>query len=631
MNVVVPAQVLVAEPVAAPMKRTAVLVVIAAWLSIGAATAVAAPAEKQGYIPMADGTQLEYTVNLPDDTGAFPVAMVYDGYCEGPGGTRCNEPTHGPALLAAGYAVLGVSIRGTSCSTGTFDAFSSQEWRDGAAAVEWAARQSWSNGHIGMFGDSFPGITQVGVAGLRPPHLDAIAPFQVVTDVYRDAGYPGGIQNTGFGAFWAGVDQPNNSYRSGIQQAVNAGDAGCAQAQVTHAASEPTQNLGLQALRHPFHDAYWQDRMPGANAARIDIPTFGCVSWQDDETSSRGAAYLSELDPRRTWVVGTNGYHAQCALHAPRITAELIAFFDRFVKGASNGFERTPHIQLWHEATTDTAGNDVPGWVTGFASYASMPVRPLALYFRPGGALSLTRPKASSAPDRYAYPGPSVGNEDGVIFGQNDLLWKAPEPPGASLAYTTPRLARDTEFFGSGSANLWLSSTAPDTDLQITLTEVRPDGQEVYIVRGWLRASHRALDRKRSTTLAPFHTDQESDARQLAPGTPTLMRVQLWPFDHVFRKGSSLRLWIGAPTGETGGWSLDFLKTPAINSISTDARHPSAIVLGQLAGGRAEKPLPACDTLLNQPCRRNGAAVPPGTMTISARRASGAGSAGRGS
>ena len=94
------------------------------------------------------------------------------------------------------------------------------------------------------------------------------------------------------------------------------------------------------------------------------------------------------------------------------------------------------------------------------------------------------------------------------------------------------------------------------------------------------------------------------------------MRVQLSPFDYVFRKGSSLRLWINAPVGETGGWSLDFIKNPATNSVYADARHPSALVLGHLAGGRAGAPLPACDTLLNQPCRSNAAAVPPGTMTI---------------
>ncbi len=244
----------------------------AVWLGLGQADALAATVQKQGYIPMADGTQLEYTVNLPADTGRFPVALVYDGYCEGAGALSCNDAINASALLKAGYAVLGVSIRGTSCSTGIFEAFTPQEWRDGAAAVEWAARQPWSNGHLGMLGDSFPGITQVGVAGERPKHLDAIAPFQVVTDLYRDAGYPGGIANTGFGAFWGGIDQPNNSYHSGADQVVGTGDAGCAQAQGTHAVSEPSHNIGLEGLQHPFHDAYWADRMPGANAARIASP-----------------------------------------------------------------------------------------------------------------------------------------------------------------------------------------------------------------------------------------------------------------------------------------------------------------------------------------------------------------------
>jgi uncharacterized protein len=591
------------------------ILVSAVWLSAGSAVAAAATVQEQGYIPMADGTQMEYTVELPDATGKFPVALTYAGYCEGTNAT-CNAPDSSPALLAAGYAVLGVSIRGTSCSTGTFNAFTPQEYSDGAAAVEWAARQAWSTGHVGMFGDSFPGIMQVGVAGLRPAHLDAIAPWQVTTDMYRDVGYPGGITNTGFGAFWAGFDQPYNSYSSGLEQAVNTKDTGCAEAQVNDLAAEPTNNVALQALQHPFFDAFWQQHEPGANAAKIDIPVLGCYTWQDDEVSSRGSSYLSELDPARTWVVAANGYHGMCEEDTPLVINEEVAFFNRFVKGENNGFQNTSHIQFWHDTTTNSAGDNVPSWITTFKSYASIPVRPLSLYFQSDGALSLTRPKSDASPDRYAYPGPALGTENGVVFGQHGLLWKGEEPPGASVAYTTPPLARDTEFFGSGSANIWLSSTAPDTDLQITLTEVRPDGQEVYVARGWLRASHRALDPALSTTLAPYQTDLQADARSLAPGSPTYMRIQLWPFDYVFRKGSSIRLWIDAPTGETGGWSFDFIKTPAVNSIYADAQHPSAILLGYLPGGRAAAPAATCDTLLNQPCRRNLTPVPSGAMTI---------------
>jgi len=599
----------------------------AVWLTLAASAAAApTPVQKQGYIPMADGTQLEYTVELPAATGRFPVALQYAGYCEGTS-PSCNAPNSTPALLAAGFAVLGVSIRGTSCSTGTFNAFTDQEWSDGEAAIEWAARQPWSNGHIGMYGDSFPGIMQVGVAGLRPPHLDAIAPWQVTTDLYRDVGYPGGITNTGFGAFWAGVDQPLNSYSSGLEEAEATGNATCVAALLKDLADEPTNNVALNALQHPFDDSFWQAHRPGANATRIDIPTFGCLTWQDDEVSSRGSSYLSELEPSRTWVVASNGYHGMCELSvtgggegsgdSPLIIHELVAFFDRFVKGEHNGFEqKTPHIQIWHDAHANSAGDTVPSWITTFKSYASIPVRPLALYLRSGGELSLIPPAGTASPATYLYPGPATGTENGDVFGQNGLLWKGQEPPGASLAYTTPPLTRDTEFFGSGSANLWLSSTASDTDLQITLTEVRPDGQEQYVARGWLRASHRKLDPTRSTALAPYQTDTQADAQSLTPGRPTYMRVQLWPFDYVFHKGSSIRLWIDAPTGETGGWSFDFIKTPAVNSIYADAQHASEIVLGYLPGGRARGSLSACGTIVNQPCRSNQTPVPSGAMAI---------------
>jgi putative CocE/NonD family hydrolase len=589
--------------------------------STGAAAATAATVSKtvaiQGYIPMSDGAKLEYTVDLPHADGKFPVAMVYDGYCEGPGALACNDVASAHALLRAGFAILGVSIRGTSCSTGIFDAFTKQEWHDGAAAVEWAARQPWSNGHIGMIGDSFPGITQLGVAGLRPPHLDAIAPFQVTTDMYRDVAFPGGMANLGFGAFWAGVDQPLNSYRSGLVEALKKKDAGCIASLAANAAAIPTHNIATQGFGHPYDGAWWQNHVPGANVDKIHIPTFGCFTWQDDEVSSRGSSYLSRLDPATTWVVATNGYHGMCELSIPQVTDELVAFFDRFVKGADNGFEsHTPHIQVWHETHVDAAGHNVPTWVTSYPSYAAMPVKPLALYFGPDGSLSLHRPAAGGKPESYLYPGPNLGNEDGVVIGQHNLLWKGQDPKGASLAYTSPPLRHDTEFFGSGSANLWLSSTAPDTDLQITLTEVRPDGQEEYIVRGWLRASRRKLAAARSTVLAPVQTDQATDVENLVPGKPTYMRVQLDPFDYVFRKGSRIRLWIDAPTGLTGGWSLNFLNVPGVNSIYADAQHPSALVLGHLAGSHAEAPYPKCDTVLNEPCRADQGTDPSGSMDI---------------
>src|SRR3954453_20165098 len=102
------------------------------------AGAQAAPVKQTGYITMSDGVKLRYAVELPDAAGRFPVAMKYDGYCEGTDPTTCNEGQlhQAAALLGAGYAGIGVSIRGTGCSDGQFDIRSPQEHADGAAVVE---------------------------------------------------------------------------------------------------------------------------------------------------------------------------------------------------------------------------------------------------------------------------------------------------------------------------------------------------------------------------------------------------------------------------------------------------------------------------------------------------------------
>jgi predicted acyl esterase len=176
-------------------------------------------------------------------------------------------------------------------------------------------------------------------------------------------------------------------------------------------------------------------------------------------------------------------------------------------------------------------------------------------------------------------------------------------PPGGSVAYTSPPLRKDMVVAGPASLDLWLSSTATDTDLEATVTEVRPDGEETYVQRGWLRASHRKLDPARSTALRPYPTNLRGDARPLIPGKPTLMRLEVFPFAHPFRKGSRLRVWIEAPTGHTGFWAFQSTPDPATNTVLHDAAHPSRLVVGVVPGALARAPLPACDTLRNQPCR----------------------------
>lgn len=188
--------------------------------------------------------------------------------------------------------------------------------------------------------------------------------------------------------------------------------------------------------------------------------------------------------------------------------------------------------------------------------------------------------------------------------------------PGGALSFTTPVLGQDAEFIGSGSANLWIASTANDADVQITLSEVRPDGQEMFVQNGWLRLSHRKLDAKKSTTLLPQHTHRAEDTKPLPTGMPVLARIELQPFNHVFRAGSAIRLIIDAP----GTWMAP-IAAPATNSVYMGSQQGSELVLGWAPAGRAQTMLPSCDSLLNQPCRANATAAPEGILTINTREA----------
>jgi putative CocE/NonD family hydrolase len=597
-------------------KRACALLVSVLLLTGGLAAEAAPPpptTHESGYITMRDGTRLSFTVDRPAGRGRFPVAMNYDGYCAGTGALACNDPELSAKLLASGYAVLGVNLRGTGCSSGTFDFRAREESLDGAAAVTWAASQPWSTGRVGLFGDSFPGLTQPGIAALRPKGLAAIAPFQVVDDVYRDVAYPGGIVNAEFGAFWGLADQPASEVTS-PGAAAQAGDHECATNYAGNRAPGLQANIFLNAVQHPWDDSYWTAKEVGGAAGRITVPTFGCLSWQDDEVGSRpGWSLFRRIAPAKLWLVGTNGYHGMCDRgDHDRMNTQLLRFFDRYVRGVHNGWEKTPHVQIWHDAN-NRAGFNAPSWVTSYNAWPPA-TSTQRLSMTQGGVLTDQVRRVPTTGVSYQAPWPSAGMEEGVVLGHRNALWQRPVPAGGAAAWTTPRLARDVEVFGPASADLWLTSTGTDTDVQVTVTEVRPDGQETYVARGWLRASHRALNRTQSTATRPQQTHQQSSSQPLVPGVPALLRVEVFPFDHVFRAGSSIRLVVDTPS-QTGGWNFGVLPTPVTNTVLMDAAHPSQLVLGVLASGRALRPLVPCGNLLNQPCRANAYPVPPGTLS----------------
>jgi predicted acyl esterase len=165
-------------------------------------------------------------------------------------------------------------------------------------------------------------------------------------------------------------------------------------------------------------------------------------------------------------------------------------------------------------------------------------------------------------------------------------------------------VAEDTVLLGTASVDLWLNSPVDDADLEVTLSEVRADGQELYVQSGWLRASHRKPG-PNATPLWPAQTLQENAWAALPAGEWVPVRVGVAGFGHVLRAGSRVRVSVDTPGGVRADWrfALKAFPGPVTYGIGHDATHPSKVVLPRLAGVTAVSGPPPCPSLRGQPCR----------------------------
>jgi predicted acyl esterase len=160
-------------------------------------------------------------------------------------------------------------------------------------------------------------------------------------------------------------------------------------------------------------------------------------------------------------------------------------------------------------------------------------------------------------------------------------------------------------FVGSGSADLFIQSTAADADIEVLLSEVRADGTETYVQAGWLRASQRALDQDQTTALRPVQTHLEEDAAPLPEGQFVPARVEIFPFGHIFRKGSRIRIQIDTPGDSRELWQFLLLEYegPVTHTIAHSAVYPSSVALPLIPMSPVESSPPPCPALRGQPCR----------------------------
>lgn len=559
-----------------------------------------------GYLSARDGTQLRYSVLLPKGKGPFPVIVNYSGYDPGSIGGKAymNDNTAmsvnlDRSLVQAGYAVVGVQARGTACSEGQFEFLARSYGEDGYDAIEWIARQPWSNGAVGMANWSWAGMSQLATASETPPHLKAIAPGMVLGDARLDSWAPGGVPAPGFVDGW--WDYLHSRWEAARQSAEAEGDKRCLAQIATNLETAEANRVPSVLIRHPLRDDYIEIRHLAGRTGNINVPVFNMEAFQDEAVIARQGYFHETLKPDQLWYLQTNGGHDLYV--STRFRKQLIAFFDRFVKGKANGFEQTPHVQVWIESTFQGPAdgmfeNLTPG-ITLQSEKFPMQVKPLSLALSGGGVLAPGE-AGSGAAEGIDYPirGPAVQHEFFKdSWGPLDPAWRK-----GSLAFTTAPLGSDLLTYGPASADLWVTTTGADADLQVTVTEVRPDGQEMYVQRGWLRLSDRRLDPARTTPLRPWLADRPETMAAMVPGKPALARIEIQKFSHAFRKGSRLRVWIDTPS-QFGGNLFAPYSVPTRIEVLHDADHPSRILIGTLEGVAIPPQRPVCGTVHHQPCR----------------------------
>lgn len=628
------------------------------WQIIGGVLDGHSPEEGVNYIEMRDGTTLSAMVRLPDPRfygeGPYPTVIELSGY--DPSNPESPEP--GSLIAQAfGYATVGVNLRGTGCSGGVFDVFSAAEQADGYDLIEVVARQPWVlHNHVGMVGLSYSGNTQLYVGSTQPPSLAALASLSVIEDSWQMA-WPGGIYNAGFTKQWIAERERQSSGGQGwTLDRINAGDTTCEANQALR-----DQSVGFEAFVRSLElrpdDA--DDRDLSKLVSRIDRPVFLTGAWQDEQTGPRFATMIDEFTgPGKKRFQLFNGHHPDgysahnlsrwyeflslyVAKRVPRLLevvrvalpSEMRSNFgvpleldaDRFADlddsqyaEALARWENEPSVTVDFELgmgdPSSALGAPVPRFTKAFTEFPPADVRPWRLHLDAGGTLADEAPSGDAA-DRFTFDAAigmtGYGNDGGFDFIKQaqtlNFTWY-PTRDGKGLSYLTEPLAEDVVIAGSGHADLWLRSESAEANLEIVLSEITPDGDEVRIQNGVINAGFRKIDSARSDDFEIQLFYGYDDYQAVPVGEWINVKVPIFPVVTPLRAGSRLRVQINTPGGDLPLWFFEN-RDPGGESvgyaIGRGGSVASSILLPVLPAGTVEVPAerPICGALRGQPCR----------------------------
>ncbi|MHC4741206.1 MAG: CocE/NonD family hydrolase [Planctomycetota bacterium] len=522
------------------------------WATLFAVCATACAASVETFmVPMRDGTKLSTSVTLPDGEGPWPAILIRTPY------GKPGMAEHEQRAVKSGYASVVQDLRGRFESEGDdFPVFMHDGWgekQDGYDTVEWIAQQKWSNGKVGAFGISGPGIALNMMGPSRPPHLRCMYVSVAFSSMYHQGTYQGGAFRKALVENWL----KGNKF----------------------------QPQTLEIVReHPDYDDYWRSINPEEVMHRVNVPVMYVGGWYD--IFSAGTINAFDIvhhkggKPARgncRLIMEAYGHGRSDELFFPNSghpeAGNPVRWFDKWLKNDGKGDEDTPPVHYYVMGDPEDKKSTGNEWRT--AEDWPIPAKPSAFYFHSDGTLQRKRLREKNASISYKYdpkdPVPTVG-------GANLTITKGPRdqrPIGQRqdiLAFTSEKLEKYVEVTGEVKVKLWASSSAADTDFTAKLSDVYPDGRDMILVDGIIRARHR---------------DSMEKSKLMKPGKVYEFEIDLWSTSIVFGPGHRIRVAISSsnaprfePNPNTGKPSgTDDETIVATNRIYLDRKRPSHIVL----------------------------------------------------
>jgi len=586
--------------------------------------------ERDVRIPARDGVNLAADVYRPAREGKpldgrFPTLLTRTPY------DKKGMAREGEYYAARGFVVVANDVRGRYASEGTWRGLIDDP-NDGFDVVEWIAAQPWSDGRVGTFGTSYHGGTQHALAAANPPHLTAMVPVDALSNCGVGGMRHGGAFELRFMNWILQIGAPN-SREALASPALREALIENGRRIREHVDSLPVrpgttalrvvpeyEEWLIEALRSGPEASFWRNK--GMSVVDNlddykDVPILHLTGWYDSWTRSVTMNYealsRAKKSPQRL-IIGPWTHNAQGSNVAGEVEftkdaaidlqALRLRWYDRWLRDQANGVDDDPPVWIYVMGTGDdrrsAAGRlNHGGFWRSEREWPPARAVSTALHLTKEGTLTPEPPSGESAESvTYTFdpsnPAPTVGgnisSSQGLMKaggfdqrGREDGHPAGPQLPLSQrrdvLVYRTPPLEADVEVVGTVQVELWISSTAPDTDFTAKLIDEIPPNEDYPL--GF------DLNIGDSIIRTRYREGNDHPAAPLKPGEIVPVVISLYPTANVFKRGHRIRVDVSSSNyprfdvnPNTGDPLNDHRRmVPADNTIHHGADHPSRLIL----------------------------------------------------